>query len=207
MHISDGVLPVSISLAGYAATAAAATWSARATRADDLPKIAIVTSAFFVASLVSVPIAVTSVHLLLPGLVGILLGRSAFLSIAVGVALQSLMFQMGGITAIGINSLMMGIPALLCAGFFQLLRGRSPVRQVVVGAIAGGLGVLLAALFLAGFLCTANEDFWGVAKIAVGWHLIIAAIESAITACTVSFLCGVKPEALSGLPFPHRESR
>ncbi|MCE5333869.1 MAG: CbiM family transporter [Desulfobacteraceae bacterium] len=200
MHISDGVLPVSVSLAGYAATAVAAAWSAKGTKAEDLPKIAIVTSAFFVASLISVPIAVTSVHLLLPGLVGILLGRSAFLSIAVGVTLQSLMFQMGGITAIGANSIMMGIPALMCAGMFQALRGRSPVRRIAVGAVAGGMGVLLAALFLAGFLYLGSEDFWGVAKIAIAWHLIVVCIEGTITAFTVSFLSKVKPDALDGTP-------
>lgn len=197
MHISDGVLPASVSIAGFAATAVIAAWSARKTRTDDLPKIAIVTSAFFVASLISVPIAVTSVHLLLPGLVGILLGRSAFLSITVGVALQSLLFQMGGITAIGVNSVMMGTPALICAGLFQLFRGGSLARHVIAGAVSGGLGVILAALLLVFFLYLSGEDFWGVAKIAVLWHLVVAAIESAISAFTVSFLFKVKPDALN----------
>ncbi len=200
MHISDGVLPASVSIAGYAATAVLAAWSARSAKGEELPKIAIVTSAFFVASLISIPIAVTSVHLLLPGLVGILLGRSAFISITMGVALQSILFQMGGITAIGANSIMMGVPALACAGLFHILKGRSFTRTVIAGALTGGLGVILAALFLAGLLFLSNEDFWGVAKLALAWHLVVAAIESAISAFTVSFLCKVKPEAIGFSP-------
>ena len=108
MHISDGVVPTSVALGGFAVSLAITAWSARKTNPDDLPKIAVVTSAFFVASLIHVPIGPTSVHLLIPGLVGILLGNSAFLSIALGIALQSLLFQFGGITAIGVNAFMMG---------------------------------------------------------------------------------------------------
>jgi cobalt/nickel transport system permease protein len=58
-----------MALGGYAATVALAAWSARQAESDDLPKIAVVTSAFFVASLIHVPIGPTSVHLLIPGLV------------------------------------------------------------------------------------------------------------------------------------------
>jgi cobalt/nickel transport system permease protein len=57
--------------------------------------------AFFVASLIHVPFGPTSVHLLIPGLVGAMLGPSAFLSIGLGLLLQSLLFQFGGITALG----------------------------------------------------------------------------------------------------------
>ncbi len=117
-----------------------------------------------------------------------------------GVTLQSLLFQMGGITAIGSNSLMMGAPALLCAALFRVLKGGTAARHVFAGALAGGLGVIIAALFLAGFLFLSNEDFWGVAKLAIAWHVVVAGIETAISACTISFLCRVKPETIGFSP-------
>ncbi len=202
MHISDGVLPVSVTVAGFAASAALGAWSVRKTHPEDFPKIAVVTSAFFVASLVHVPIGPTSVHLLIPGLVGILLGNSAFLSIGLGLVLQSLLFQFGGITALGANACMMGIPALIAGWIFRMLQGQTLVRHVVAGAVAGGLGVLLAVLVLALLLVSGGEDFLGVARIAMAAHLPVLGIESAISAFTVSFLYKVKPDLLQSSPPP-----
>ena len=124
MHISDGVLPISITVGSYAASAALAAWSVRRTRSEELPKVAVVTAAFFVASLIHVPFGPTSVHLLIPGLAGALLGPSAFLAIGLGLLLQSILFQFGGLTALGANALMMGVPALACGVFFQKLKGQ-----------------------------------------------------------------------------------
>lgn len=62
MHISDSVLPPSVTIAGFAVSAAISAWSVRRTNPQDLPKIAVVTSAFFVASLVHVPMGPTSGH-------------------------------------------------------------------------------------------------------------------------------------------------
>ena len=196
MHISDGVLPTSVAVGGFAVSLAVMAWSVRRTNPEDLPKIAVVTSAFFVASLIHVPIGPTSVHLLIPGLVGILLGNSAFISIVLGIVLQSLLFQFGGITAIGANAFMMGIPALLAGWLFRSLKGRTLSRHVFAGALAGGIGVVLAVLILALLLRTGGEDFLGVAKIAIYAHLPVIVIEALVAAFTVSFLYKVKPELL-----------
>lgn len=198
MHISDGVLPTSVALGSYVAAAVVMAWSIKKTQGDDLPKVAVVTSAFFVASLIHVPLGPTSVHLLIPGLVGILLGNSAFVSIALGLTLQSLLFQFGGITALGANSIMMGVPALVAGWLFQGIKGDTLPRHVVAGAICGGLGVVLAAVILALFLFFSGEEFLGVAKIALLAHLPVVVIEAAVSAFTVSFLYKVKPEMLHG---------
>ena len=70
----------------------------------NLPKVAVVTSSFFVASLVHLPLGPTSVHLLLPGIVGALLGPAAFLSITIGLFLQSILFQFGGLRGGSVRS-------------------------------------------------------------------------------------------------------
>ena len=70
MHISDGVLPTTVTVATYGLTIIGAGLSLRKVKSEDLPKIAVVTSSFFVASLIHLPFGPTSVHLLLPGVVG-----------------------------------------------------------------------------------------------------------------------------------------
>jgi cobalt/nickel transport system permease protein len=197
MHISDGVLPLSITVAGYALTLAGVALSLRRVDSIDLPKIAVVTSSFFVASLIHLPLGPTSVHLLLPGLAGALLGPAAFLSVAIGLFLQSMLFQFGGLTALGANGLMMGVPALACGFLFRRFRGRSRLSNTLAGALVSGGGVLLAALILAALLATAGEDFWGVAKIALAAHIPVMLIEGIVGGCTVSFLFRVKPEMLA----------
>ena len=196
MHISDGVLPVTVAAGSAVAALALAAWSSRQTRGDDLPKVAVVTASFFVASLVHVPLGPTSVHLLIPGLVGVLLGPASFLAIALGLLLQSLLFQFGGLTALGANALMMGLPALACGLLFQKLKGQSRRRHALAAALAGGGGTVLSALVLAALLATGGEDFFGVAQIALLAHLPVVAIEATVSAFTVSFLLKVKPELL-----------
>ncbi|HEY5673738.1 MAG TPA: cobalt transporter CbiM [Malonomonas sp.] len=196
MHISDGVLPISVVIGSAVASLAIAAWSVRQTDSEDLPKVAVVTASFFVSSLIHVPLGPTSVHLLIPGLVGVLLGPSSFLAILLGLLLQSLLFQFGGLTALGANALMMGFPALLCGLLFNKLRGRTQKQHVIVGGLAGGGGTLLAAALLALLLSSGGEDFFGVAKLALLAHLPVFLVEGLVSAFTVSFLFRVKPELL-----------
>ena len=196
MHISDGVLPLSVTIGGYAASAVLVAWSARRTQTEEMPKLAVMTAAFFVASLIHVPFGPTSVHLIIPGLTGALLGPSAFLSIGLGLLLQSLLFQFGGLTALGANALMMGLPALACGWFFQRFKGHTIHRQAAVGGITGALGTALAAAILALLLATGGEDFFGVAKIALLAHVPVIIVEGAVSAFTIGFLARVKPALL-----------
>ncbi len=207
MHISDGVLPITVSIGGYVASVGLTVWSAHRTRSEDMPKIAVMTAAFFVASLIHIPFGPTSVHLIIPGLTGAILGPSAFLSIGLGLLLQSLLFQFGGLTALGANALMMGLPALACGWVFQKFRGRPPSRQALVGGLVGAGGTVLAALILALLLVSGGEDFFGVAKIALAAHVPVIIIEGAVSALTVGFLARVKPALLlHGFEPRHRQA-
>ncbi len=196
MHIADGVLPTAVAVGCYACTLAGVGLSLRRLEHRELPKIAVVTSSFFVASLIHLPLGPTSVHLLLPGLVGALLGPAALLSISVGLFLQSLLFQFGGLTALGANSLMMGLPALLCGLAFRRWRGTTKVSNAVVGGLLSALGVLLAAVLLALLLASGGESFLGVAKMAVVAHVPVMAVEGLVGGFVITFLFRVKPELL-----------
>src|SRR5438876_21806 len=97
VHISDNILQAPCILAGFLLAGLLAVLGAWRIRDDEIPRVAILTSAFFVASLVHVRVGPTSVHLLLNGLVGVLLGWRAALAIPVGLLLQAILFGHGGI--------------------------------------------------------------------------------------------------------------
>ena len=91
-------------------------------RDEEIPRIALMTAAFFVASLIHVPIGPTSVHLLLNGLLGVIVGRRAPLAVLLGLTLQAVLFGHGGFTTIGVNTCVMALPALGAAWLFGTLR-------------------------------------------------------------------------------------
>src|SRR5262249_52600616 len=91
-------------------------------REEEIPRIALLAAAFFVASSIHVKVPPTSAHLLLNGLVGVLLGRRAGLAVVLGVSMQALLLGHGGYTTIGINSCVMALPALLAWGLFAGLQ-------------------------------------------------------------------------------------
>lgn len=206
MHISDGVLTTPVWAGSYVVTLAIAAYTIKKVRQEELPKIAVLTSVFFVASLIHIPLGPASVHLILTGMVGVILGWAAFPSVLLGLILQALLFQHGGITSLGANACLMGIPALISSCIFHQRKHFNFKHNIAVfGAIAGGFATLFSGLILAIFLITAGEDFIGVAKYAALAHLPVMLVEGAVTAFTVNFLNKVKPELLDGIIVLHED--
>ena len=217
MHIPDGILPTGVLVGGYAVTGAATWLSLRKINQQEnpqagVPKAALLTAAFFVASWIHIPLPPTSVHLVLNGLLGVALGYYAFPAILIGLFLQAIMFQHGGLTTLGVNAAMMGIPALLAYGLFQLgLRlaptdPANPRRRIVVGVaafVAGALGLALAAfiayvLLVTTIPATLDADVERAAITALTLaHLPLALIEGVFTVLVVEFLLRVKPELVA----------
>lgn len=113
VHISDGVLQAPWWLGGYVVAAALLLLSAWRVRDEEVPWIALLSAVFFVVSLVHVRLGFTSVHLLMNGLVGIVLGPRASLALACGLFLQYWLINHGGLQTLGINLCVLAIPALL----------------------------------------------------------------------------------------------
>src|SRR5262249_10023072 len=82
----------------------------------------LLTAAFFVASYIHVRVGPTTVHLLLNGLVGLILGGRAVIAVAVGLVLQAIMLGHGGFTTLGLNCAVIALPALLARPAFRALR-------------------------------------------------------------------------------------
>jgi len=197
MHISEGVLSAPVLICGAAVAAAGTGIGLKKMDYDRLPQVAILSASFFVGSLVHVPIGPTSVHLVLNGLLGIFLGWVSFPAILVGLLLQALLFQFGGLTAIGVNAVTMAGPAILCYALFKT-GARSDVRSmsIVFSFLCGFCGILFGSLILALALIFTGEAFFAVAKLVVAAHLPVMVIEGLITAFCVQFLKRVKPEML-----------
>ena len=140
VHLSDGVLTWPW-LAGGFLLAALLVAMAFPLRDEDIPRTALLTAVFFVASLLHVKCGPSSVHLLLNGLVGILLGRRAGLAIGLGLLLQVALLGHGGFTTLGINTVVMTLPALLVGGLFTLLHQADWIRRPWFRALLIAVGV------------------------------------------------------------------
>ena len=197
MHISEGVLSGQVLAAGAALSAAGVAVGLKRTSNEQIPEVAILASAFFVASLIHVPLGPTSVHLILNGLVGLILGWAIFPAILMGLFLQALLFQFGGLTTLGVNTFNMAFPGIVCWWIFgPMVRGRRP-RLALVGAFfCGVLAVLGAGLLVALSLYLTGKGFEKAAAAVLLAHLPVMALEGILTAFTVAFLRKVKPDML-----------
>jgi cobalt/nickel transport system permease protein len=199
MHISEGILAAPVLVGGAALTVAGLGVALKKLNNEDIPTVGVLSAGFFVAGLIQVPIGVASVHLVLNGLVGLILGWLSFPAIFVGLLLQSIMFQYGGITALGVNTLNMAVPALVSYFLFGRLATRTSKGYVssVLAFMAGSLAVFLSGILVGISLYLTGEAFLPAAKIVVAGHIPVMLIEGVVTAACVTFLKKVKPELLS----------
>jgi len=198
MHISEGILAAPVLIAGGGLAAAGTALGLKAVDYDRITHVGILSSAFFVASLIHVNIGPSSTHLVLNGIVGLMLGWAAFPAILVALALQAFLFQYGGITVLGVNTVIMALPAVICHYAFSPLLFKSN-RIAMVGSFACGFGsVLLAALILGICLIFTQESFWRVSALIVTANLPVMIIEGIVTAFCVAFIKKVNPVMLPG---------
>ena len=201
MHIAEGVLSPAILGVGAVLTLTGTALGLRKLEYDRLAAVGILSAAFFVASLIHVPVGLSSAHLIMNGLAGVLLGWAAFPSILVALLLQALLFQFGGITVLGVNAFPMGFAAVASWYVFRAVCRLCPgMVGVRAGAFMGGaLGVALAAVLTALALAFTDEGFWLAARLLLLAHLPIMLVEGLVTMFTVSFIMRVRPELL-GMP-------
>jgi cobalt/nickel transport system permease protein len=209
VHILDGVLTWPWLVGGFLGAAALCGWGMRRLREEEIARIAVLSSAFFVASLIHVPtLAPTSVHLLLNGLVGVLLGPRSATAILLALFLQAVLLGHGGLTTLGVNSCIMALPALGAWAVFVWLRRWGALTQTwqrsMVGLVIGGLTVLAtAALNALTLWLGSGEPLEVLAVLVFVAHLPVAGVEALVMAATINFLARVKPEML-GLALPSR---
>ncbi|MEF2144272.1 MAG: cobalt transporter CbiM [Desulfovibrionaceae bacterium] len=200
MHIAEGVLPWPVLAAGGVLTAAGTAVGLKKIDYDQIMSVSMLSAAFFVGSLIHVPVLGSSAHLVLGGLLGIILGWAAFPAILVALLLQAVLFQFGGLTTLGVNTFNMAAPAVLCFYLFRpLLSSSSPGVRSASAFAFGFLALLLSALLTAASLISV-EGFLPAATALVISHVAIMIVEGLITMFAYGFLAKVKPEVLAGVP-------
>jgi cobalt/nickel transport system permease protein len=196
MHISEGYLSGPVLISGAAFAVAGTALGLKRLDYDRIAQAGIMASAFFVASLVHVPIGPANAHLIMNGIIGLLLGWSAFPVILVALVLQGLFFQFGGITSLGVNTTIMAVPAVVVHYLFGpwVLRRSRLAAAAAFGCGAGA--VALSAVIMAAALVFTDQGFFTVAATAMAVHLPVMVIEGLVTAICIGFLAKVKPELL-----------
>jgi cobalt/nickel transport system permease protein len=116
----------------------------------------------------------------------------------VALTLQAVFFQFGGITTLGVNTLIMALPAVVGYYLFSPLLRRSPAAALAGAFTCGFMAVLLGGIIVGVALMFTEEKFFEVAAAVVAAHLPVMLIEGIVTALSVTFLKKVQPSILPG---------
>lgn len=210
MHVPDGFFDAATSAGAVAASAGVLAVAVRRSSAEledrQAPLAGLVAAFVFAAQVVNFPVAAgTSGHLLGGALAAILVGPWAgTLCVAVVVVVQ-LLFADGGVTAVGINVLLIAVvPALAGAPLFHAMRRVLPATRAgasLAAGVAAGLTVPLAAAAFTGLYAlggTAEVPLGSLATAMLGVHALIGVGEGLITATTVGAVLAVRPDLVRG---------
>lgn len=199
MHISEGVAPVHIAIAGAAIAAPGIAVGLRRLKDEQIPRAAIMASVLFVSTIViRLPGGPSSVHPLLGGLTGILLGWISMPVFLISLFLQALLFQFGGVTTLGINTIVMGVPAVAAWYICRegLRNGRGTRGGFFWGFVAGSSAYLLSFGLWTLALLLCGSHLGPIAKIALIPNIAVAVVEGIFTGFVARFLLRVYPAAL-----------
>ena len=208
LHIPDGFVSAPVAAVGWVAAAGLIAFAAR--KADRnleeraIPLMGVSAAFIFAAQMVNFPVAGgTSGHLLGGALAAILLGPwAAIIVMTAVVALQALLFQDGGLAALGVNTLNMAVLTVLVS--WAVYRGLSPLARLhpvlpaVAAFAAAWLSVQAAATATALQLAVSGTSSLEVALPAlVGVHALIGIGEGAITLGALALVRTARPDLLA----------
>jgi cobalt/nickel transport system permease protein len=197
MHLADGVLNVPTIVVTYAGAASLVAYSLQKIKEEEIPKISLMTGTFFAVSLFSFPIGPSCVHLLITGLLGVILGKRSPLAIFIGLLFQSIIFHHGGITALGANTVMLAIPALLSWQIYKRVKIKSPMK---IGLLIGAVSTILVVVILVLILVTSQPLFAegkaSVVNFLILGHIPLVFIEAVITGSALQLIVKAKPDWL-----------
>jgi cobalt/nickel transport system permease protein len=199
-HIPDGVVTLPVLVTGAVITAAGCGYGLKRLAPERIPQAAMLSAVFFVAALVHFPVGPGSVHLILNGLAGVMLGWAAFPAVLIALLLQAVLFGFGGVVVLGVNAMNMAVPAVICGLLFHAAHrraGSNPRPTIIAAGCCGALGVLLSSLGVALSLAMSGREFVAAAKLVVLTHVPVMVIEAAFTAAAIGLVLRVRPDFLT----------
>jgi cobalt/nickel transport system permease protein len=207
VHIPDGFLNVTTAAVTYVACGVSVAYAVRRTNAElnerQVPLMGVSAAFIFAAQMLNFAVAGgTSGHLLGGALAAILLGPWAGMLVITSVlVVQALLFQDGGLLALGANVLNMAVVGVL-VGYVSYrwltgLLGQGRLGLHAGGFAAGWLSVVVASFFAAVQIAASGTAAWGVVIPAmIGVHALIGVGEGLITAAALAFLSAARPDLL-----------
>ncbi len=198
-HIPDGVLSFPVLVGGGALAVGAIALGLKKIGDEDIPRTAILSAGFFALSLFALPVGPSSVHLLLGGLMGIVLGTAIFPAVCVALLLQAVMFGFGGLTTLGVNIINIALPGALIGSLVApMIQRATPARAAVIAGVASALCVALTGLMVAASLALSSADYMLSARVMIASYIPLMLIEGFVGGFCISFVKRVKPELLAG---------
>lgn len=207
MHIPDGFINAPVSLGAAVIAAGAVAVSLKKSRgqldSQTAPMAGLAAVFIFAVQMLNFPVAAgTSGHLLGGALAAILIGPyAAVLAMTVVIAIQALVFADGGLSALGLNILNMGVVTVV-VGWLTFLG----IQKVAPKTKAGFIGATAIAAFVsvpasaAAFVVeyalggTATYTLTTVIAAVIGVHFLIGIGEAVITVLTVSAVLATRPD-------------
>ena len=172
MHISDGVLSVEVASSLGIVSLALCAYSLKSIKSENISLVAAMSALFFIASFIHIPLGPTQIHLLLIGVIGLFLGKAVFLSLAIALLLQALLLGYGGLTSLGANIIIMGVPAFLVFLLNKLSFFRS-LDEKIRFFLYGSLGIAFSVVLLALVLYFAKDEY-----LLASYSLVVANIPA-----------------------------
>lgn len=202
MHIPDGYLsPAVLGVLGAASLAGAGVAARRASQSLEesrVPLMGMAGAFVFAAQMINFPVAAgASGHLLGGALLAITLGTAPAVVVMTAIlAIQALLFQDGGVLALGANVFNMALAGVAAGGWAWQAFGSLRRRRMAAFA-AGALSAFVAACLALAELALSGIPIPPPAlAVALGVFGLTALLEGAITAAVVAALESVQPGLL-----------
>jgi len=203
MHIPDGFLSTPVWATLDVVSAPAVAWVARRAQRDTqdhrIPLLGVMGAFVFAAQMVNFPVGPgTSGHLVGGALLTVVLGpAAASLVLTAILVLQALIFQDGGVLALGANVFNMALAGVAAAYLSYRLWGQSSRSGAIFAA--GALSVMTSACFALGQLLISGVPMTGgVVWASLGLFVVSALMEGAITVAAVRAIERLNPAWVSG---------
>jgi len=205
MHIPDGFLSMGVIIVCWVLSIIGIGLALARTRKSlgerQVPVMGVLAAFIFAAQMLNFTVAGgTSGHFLGAALAAILLGPwAAMLTMTTVVALQALLFQDGGLLALGGNILNMAVIGPVVAyGFYRGVRtllGNRKGSALVAGFVAAWVSIVIAAVACAMELGFSGTSPIGIALPAMaGVHALIGIGEGLITVGALALVTATRPD-------------
>lgn len=211
MHMPDGLINAPVSIGAAVIAAGAITVGLKKSKgtldSQTAPLAGLVAVFIFAFQMMNFPVAAgTSGHLMGGALASILVGPYvAILVMTVVVSLQALVFADGGLSALGLNLLNMGIvsivvSALLFAGLMKLLP-KTRTSIIGVSGVVAFISVLASAgAFVFEYSLGGNATY-NIASVLISVmsvHVLIGIGEAIITGLTIGAILATRADLVYG---------